>query len=365
MPRVFNDRSFIAFIILAVFFAWLYRWQINPDSLSYYMVAQKISVGSFNDAINAYWSPLFSWLMVPFILLGFKSLFAIRATQFLILLCFYILLRMFFKKLKIERSYESILIIGFSFFLFYAAYFETTADLLHALIVSIYIFLLLDTNRFKFDQFIFGILGALMFLSKTYGFVFFIMHFTLIALLNKKINLKKYFINVFVFIIISFSWIFVLKLKYSNWMLGSAGTYNYNLHAPNSKGHPIHFAGLLDLPDGNALSTWDDPTYLIPLLDPPKWKPFSNIQSRHELWMLMKANLSEFTQILLDFNVFGFSLIVFAILMLLKKNRDSNVYLIILSCFLFYPVGYLILHLFERFFCIHSVMFLFIIVYFI
>jgi hypothetical protein len=109
MPRVFNDRSFIAFIILAVFFAWLYRWQINPDSLSYYMVAQKISVGSFNDAINAYWSPLFSWLMVPFILLGFKSLFAIRATQFLILLCFYILLRMFFKKLKILVEKKNLL----------------------------------------------------------------------------------------------------------------------------------------------------------------------------------------------------------------------------------------------------------------
>ncbi|MCI0556816.1 MAG: hypothetical protein L0287_38240, partial [Anaerolineae bacterium] len=39
--------------------------QMNPDLVSYLLMAQHYLQGSFHLAVNGYWGPLFSWLIVP------------------------------------------------------------------------------------------------------------------------------------------------------------------------------------------------------------------------------------------------------------------------------------------------------------
>lgn len=41
------------------------------DEISYISIAHHYSTGNWNEAINAYWSPLYSWLIAPFLLGGF------------------------------------------------------------------------------------------------------------------------------------------------------------------------------------------------------------------------------------------------------------------------------------------------------
>lgn len=44
--------------------AWGHRFQVDFDGVSYLDVAENYLRGNWHDAINAYWSPLYSWLLV-------------------------------------------------------------------------------------------------------------------------------------------------------------------------------------------------------------------------------------------------------------------------------------------------------------
>ena len=42
-----------------------YQYNLNPDALSYITIAQKYAHFDIRHAVNGYWAPMFSWLMVP------------------------------------------------------------------------------------------------------------------------------------------------------------------------------------------------------------------------------------------------------------------------------------------------------------
>src|SRR4030042_2557729 len=50
----------------------------NIDLLSYISLSQRYLHGSLRDAVNAYWSPLFSWLLLPFLLLPVEPVIAAK-----------------------------------------------------------------------------------------------------------------------------------------------------------------------------------------------------------------------------------------------------------------------------------------------
>jgi hypothetical protein len=53
-----------------------YRYETTPDGISYLSVASEYASGHFRDAVNLYWSPLFSWLIAPLILLSIPAMLA-------------------------------------------------------------------------------------------------------------------------------------------------------------------------------------------------------------------------------------------------------------------------------------------------
>ena len=50
-------------LILAGFLGWLRRFQMNPDGISYLDIADAYFQGAWAEALNAYWSPLYSWIL--------------------------------------------------------------------------------------------------------------------------------------------------------------------------------------------------------------------------------------------------------------------------------------------------------------
>src|SRR5438045_7475715 len=70
--------SLLAFLILVVPLCGIYLYEIEPDSIAYISIAREYAAGDFTDAVNAYWSPLYSWLMVPFIKTGIDPLIAAK-----------------------------------------------------------------------------------------------------------------------------------------------------------------------------------------------------------------------------------------------------------------------------------------------
>ena len=61
---------FISIVFLAVV-AYRSRFNLPHDAISYISIARYYAEGDFNYAVNGYWSPMISWLLVPFIKLGF------------------------------------------------------------------------------------------------------------------------------------------------------------------------------------------------------------------------------------------------------------------------------------------------------
>ena len=76
------------FYVSLLFGILVTAWQwfaINPDGIAYSDIALKWSQGHVYYAINAYWSPFWSWLLAPFFWLGIKPLVAIHMLQLLLL----------------------------------------------------------------------------------------------------------------------------------------------------------------------------------------------------------------------------------------------------------------------------------------
>ena len=55
-----------------------YQYIFDGDSTGYLKVAEKIAKGELYNSINGTWSPLNSWLIVPFIKMGFNSIMAAK-----------------------------------------------------------------------------------------------------------------------------------------------------------------------------------------------------------------------------------------------------------------------------------------------
>src|SRR5215475_13971976 len=63
-----NDRRLVASLwAIAAFLglsqAWSWRFYIEPDGVSYIEIAHAYLQRDFVHAVNAYWSPLYSWLL--------------------------------------------------------------------------------------------------------------------------------------------------------------------------------------------------------------------------------------------------------------------------------------------------------------
>ena len=65
-----RTATWLTVIVLGFLHAWAGRHVIEPDGVSYLDVADKYLAGDWRWAINAYWSPLYSWLLGLALLVG-------------------------------------------------------------------------------------------------------------------------------------------------------------------------------------------------------------------------------------------------------------------------------------------------------
>ena len=65
----------VAYVLMLV---WMLNnlARLNTDAIAYMRVAEYWSSGNLGFAVNGYWGPLLSWLMVPFLWLGVGPLLA-------------------------------------------------------------------------------------------------------------------------------------------------------------------------------------------------------------------------------------------------------------------------------------------------
>jgi hypothetical protein len=76
---------FITLILYSCLSLSLFDYErVTGDATLYLSIAQKYVNGDFVNAINGYWGPLLSWLMVPFLLFGSSHLFSDKKFNFIV-----------------------------------------------------------------------------------------------------------------------------------------------------------------------------------------------------------------------------------------------------------------------------------------
>jgi hypothetical protein len=64
----------LAYLLIVLVFYPFYRFLNGPDAISYISIAGHYLRGEWSEALNPYWTPLFSWLMIPLIGAGIPGL---------------------------------------------------------------------------------------------------------------------------------------------------------------------------------------------------------------------------------------------------------------------------------------------------
>jgi hypothetical protein len=249
----------------------LYR--VAPDTVSYLTIARKYRAWDFSDAINGYWSPLFSWLLAPLLCLGGPT--DVTAKCLTIAIGAGGLASVWWLARRMELPTEVCIWTTLCVVPAVAMYSltDTTPDLLVAVILVVYLGVVIGTDypRSIWQGAACGLLGALAYLAKAYALPFFLAHYLAVSgylLLRRRSDggeLRRLAAatatGLLVFAVVAGSWAGLLSRKYSRITIGTTGSYQFSLFKGGGGGL-FRGGGLFPPSNATAISAWEDPTDL-------------------------------------------------------------------------------------------------------
>lgn len=269
-------KKVVLFIILQsllfLLFISNHYFDINPDGISYLEVAQLYKNGFFYDAVNAYWSPFYSWVLV-LISIFVDWLLAVKIVTLLLNMAW--LLGSYLLAFQITNDKNQSLLILFGTFLFsgfYEMWKLITPDYLLA-VYSVYILLfyfkLQQRNSPNTNWLVFGLLVGTGYLIKSYFLAFSILFFFILMVLFRFLNFRKkfFFLGVGIAIIVLI-WASFIYWKYDRITMGTSAFINYNQFVLDRS--PTYLKEPMS-PPTNGTSYWSDPSEFVSLeFDLPK-----------------------------------------------------------------------------------------------
>lgn len=344
------------YLIAGLYLLSYFQYQINPDGVFYISIAQKYSNLNFHDALNSHYSPLFSWLMIPFILSGLSTLMAAKILSLVIGLSSIVAIWSFSYKLEIAEWIRYLILIALIPFVLHSVLSMITPDFLLMCILVIYFNFIFsrDYPVSPTKALLCGLLGGVAYLSRGYAFPFFIIHFTLCSIIHfcrnktyerKKLILKNYFLGLIAFSLIAGSWIFVVSHKYDRIIISAAGSFNYGGLHPDRNPHITDMheneaTGLIKPPNESAIHAWEEPSYFDRR---PPWNPFQSWQYfQHSIYIILK-NIYDNYLIYIFFSPLSV-VVIFSCFLALAYTRSvkvsENDLLFPFVTLLLYPIGY-------------------------
>ncbi|HSE61058.1 MAG TPA: hypothetical protein VLA88_02045 [Candidatus Saccharimonadales bacterium] len=348
--------ALLAYLLGGLLLIWLYRHQINPDGVAYISIAQKYAHGQFGDALNGYWGPLLSWLLVPFAWLGLPmqlgaKLIALCAGGATIVLAWRCMERW---QIGIWLRYATIAVLIVLAW-YWALPSPITPDLIMVPILLGYTYVLAGRYASPMKQgFALGAIAALGYYGKSYFLPFFMAHIVVWSVFiwwrNKKHwqqALQPYAVAVVVAVLLIAPWAIAISAKYHQLTLSTSGQYNFNLIGPASAGHPVTSAGLLPPPNSTAITAWEDPTY-TPISG---WSPLSSRAALVFYGQTIIENVRAIGALFVGFSVFALAVLAAGIILLTLRwhERESAQLFTLLSTIVVYAGGYALVVREERY----------------
>ena len=343
----------ILYFIIGVYLIQYYQYSLNADSISYITIAQEYLNGHFTDAVNGYWSPLFSWLLIPFLAFSSNPQFNVYLARVLSLITGILTIigvNLLISRFEIDKTSRTLILFSLIPIILSFLFGLISPDLLVTTLLIYYLYIIFNSDypNKKYTGILCGILGALAYLSKSYALPLFLAHFVLFNLVYyfKSTDRKKQYkilknliLGLTIFFIISGVWIALISDKYGKTTFGTAGDYNHELVGPQSQGHFVYYYGIIKPSNEFAVSAWEDPSYF-------KMKSWDALGSWDNFKYQITLILDNVVKIISIFEVASpFSIIIFitSIIVVLKlniKKASKNKLIYLITTILLYLGGY-------------------------
>jgi hypothetical protein len=172
-----------------------------------------------------------------------------------------------------------------------------------------------------------GVLGSLMYFSKSFGLPLFLSSFTLFNIFHffgttkreeRIVVFTNALVGLLLFSALAGIWMAVLSDKYGGATIKITGKYVFYSTGPNFQGHPMFYDGFLAPPDDHSRSIWDDPSSF-------RLTPWSPLGSRSEAIHFAKnlgLNFYKTLEILKSFSGLSLGIILIALVLCIAPNRS-------------------------------------------
>lgn len=334
-------------IYLLCFFLWLpvYTYQLSSDAISYLSIAKHYADGNGEAALNGFWSPLFSWLLIPAYWLQVDVALFARLLNGLIGLVGIWQLHPLLKKLSLPIGYHLPILTGSILLFCWYSLMIISPDVMVVVLILSYLRLWVNAETLTPSlSWKVGVIILLGYFIKTYLLPILLLHTVWVVLRDSRSSWQekgKWSIPLLLIVgVVVLSWMYMLFLKYDSWTIGFAGEYNWRLMGSLPIIQPYEMGNLLPPVHTAAISAWEDPSYQMPAA-------WSLREYPTHLLILLKHNFTNFFGGK-GFQVVTLCMLPFSVWYMLEKKKDAHISLL-LGFYWMYPVGYWLIVLEQRY----------------
>ena len=338
----------------------------NPDTFSYLAVAGKYFAGDFHGALNGTWSPMISWLLSLVLFTGMDPVLLFKILQVILGGIGIVLASLLIDRFKMTRIRSILLKVSLVPVLLSYSLLLCSPDLLFLDLLMVIHLLLLRKNSLSMrNSFRIGLSGALLYLAKAYGILFFpllcLFFYALLFFSGKEKSFrqsvaKSLAVSLAVFVILSAGWVAMISSKYHRFTISDAAGYNFLTAANEAKSgvvnHPILTNGLLDPTPNGSLFAWEDPALYTGGINSvlEHWDPGQRMQ-------VLRSNLMSLYYYQYRHQIGWLFLLSCLIgLALLREKKIAFAFVLCLFTAVVFPCGYLVIYLAPRYIWILSVL---------
>lgn len=355
----------LLYVILFFVLFPVYRYVLDIDAISYIHVAERVAKGNYWESINGYWSPLISWLLVPFIRWGFDPVLSAKYLNGAIGLCCLFCSCRLMNRLAIHRLLQQYIPFVLAIIFLSYAFYELCADLLQLLFLLLYLLLITSNgfinNGWKLSAA--GALGAIAYYAKAYSFPFFLLQAPIVVYVCLKHDstdklwkkaIQKTGLMYLIFLLISLPYVLVLSNKYGSFRINNAGKLNMSWFLSPGASNARHMVA--EPPYADATSYWDEPTYAQDKII----TPFTSVRYFFKEIKWTTSNAIKLGHLLNDISVFSIVIAIGFAFYLYRKRREASLgeWLLMVFSFL-YPLGYLMIFVEWRYIWLLPISYLF------